>query len=191
MLVRPRWSGPHSARKGVALGRWLGRAGDDCFDLLRSLDQQPCVDGRDGVPGLGVDLVDERVQRAAGIAAIVRGQVGRDAGDLGGEARSRPHTLDHGCEISELLLRAFTCTVNVVCTGLLLSPSLSVAMQVSFAMSLDLNSTRSVLKSGSMNECTFSKHAVYVVVPGTTVNVNSAPVSTKSEEPGVCPVSLG
>src|SRR5262245_51846612 len=59
-----------------------------------------------------------------------------------------------------------------------------------FAMSLALNSTRSVLKSGSMKEDTFSKQPVYVVVPGTMVNDNSAPVSTKTAEPGVCPVSL-
>src|SRR5262245_27454915 len=59
-----------------------------------------------------------------------------------------------------------------------------------FAMSLALNSTRSVLKSGSMKEDTFSKQPVYVVVPGTMVNDNRAPVSTKTDEPGVCPVSL-
>ena len=41
-----------------------------------------------------------------------------------------------------------------------------------------------------MKEDTFSKQAVYVVVPGTMVNDNSAPVSTKSDEAGVCPVSL-
>jgi hypothetical protein len=41
-----------------------------------------------------------------------------------------------------------------------------------------------------MKEDTFSKQSVYVVVPGTMVNDNSAPVSTKTAEPGVCPVSL-
>ena len=41
-----------------------------------------------------------------------------------------------------------------------------------------------------MKEDTFSKQAVYVVVPGTMVNDNLAPVSTKTDEPGVCPVSL-
>src|SRR5262245_47660004 len=58
-------------------------------------------------------------------------------------------------------------------------------------MSLDWNSTRSVLKSfPATTEDTFSKQPVYVFVPGTMVNDNRAPVSTKTDEPGVCPVSL-
>jgi hypothetical protein len=57
------------------------------------------------------------------------------------------------------------------------------------AMSLDANSTRSVLKPGWTNEDTFMKQPVYVVVPGTIVNISRAPVSTKSDELGVCPVS--
>src|SRR5262249_34941042 len=63
--------------------------------------------------------------------------------------------------------------------------TLLVVVPFRFAMSLDLNSTRSVLKSGSRKEDTSSKQAVYVVVPGTMVNDNSAPVSTKTDEPGV------
>src|SRR5262249_24256191 len=68
--------------------------------------------------------------------------------------------------------------------------TLLVVVPSRFGMSLDLNSTRRKLKSGSTKEDTASKQPVYVVVPGTMVNDNSAPVSTKTDEPGVCPVSL-
>jgi hypothetical protein len=67
--------------------------------------------------------------------------------------------------------------------------SLFVVVPWRLAMSLEKNSTRSVLKSGETNEDTFWKQPVYVVVPGTIVNCSRAPVSTKSDEPGVCPVS--
>jgi len=69
--------------------------------------------------------------------------------------------------------------------------TLLVVVPFRLAMSLDLTSTRSVLKPcPATKEDTFAKQPVYVVVPGTMVNDNSAPVSTKTDEPGVCPVSL-
>src|SRR5262249_7964386 len=49
--------------------------------------------------------------------------------------------------------------------------TLLVVVPFRFAMSLDLNSTRSVLKPcPATKEDTFAKQPVYVVVPGTMVN---------------------